>query len=303
MREQFANLNFRLDSLSTIDTVNAILDEYEVEGYDLSLRQLYYQMVARGFIENSDRSYKRLGDLVNNARLAGLIDWDMIKDRDRETVTPPTWEDPADIVAAAARAFAIDKWADQPNHVEVMVEKKALEGVLLPVCEGLGIRFTANKGYSSSSIMYEAGQRLAEYVAQGKNAFMLYLGDHDPSGIDMTRDVAERLCLFSREEIEIDRLALNLDQIEDLKPPKNPAKLTDARAKAYIRRFGLSSWELDAIEPRALAGIVTGAVEDLRDPDLWSKMIAREGAMKIDLQNFVKTYKSKNGRGRKAKGA
>src|SRR3989337_1038473 len=107
MREQFANLNFRLDSLSTIDTVNAILDEYEVEGYDLSLRQLYYQMVERGFIENSDRSYKRLGDLVNNARLAGLIDWDMIKDRDRETVTPPTWEDPAPLIAAAGPRIVI----------------------------------------------------------------------------------------------------------------------------------------------------------------------------------------------------
>src|SRR3990170_4233134 len=111
MREQFANLNFRLDSLSTIDTVNAILDEYEVEGYDLSLRQLYYQMVARGFIENSDRSYKRLGDLVNNARLAGLVGWGMIKDRDRETVTPPTWGGPPDIVAAAAPAFAVHQSA------------------------------------------------------------------------------------------------------------------------------------------------------------------------------------------------
>lgn len=303
MKEEFVDLNFRPDSLTMIDTINAILDEYEAEGYDLSLRQLYYQLVARGFIENSDRSYKRLGDLVNNARLAGLIDWDMIKDRGRETVTPPTWEDPADIVAAAAGQFAIDKWADQPNHVEVMVEKQALEGVLIPVCRSLGIRFTANKGYSSSSTMYEAGQRLAEYVAQGKNAFILYLGDHDPSGIDMTRDVDDRLCLFSREDIEVDRLALNLDQIEVLKPPKNPAKLTDARAKAYIRRFGLSSWELDAIEPRALAGIVTRAVEDLRDPDLWAEAVAREDAMKADLQRFVKTYKSKNGRGRKTKRA
>jgi hypothetical protein len=115
--------------------------------------------------------------------------------------------------------------------------------------------------------------------------------------MDMTRDVFDRLCLFSREEVEVDRLALNLDQIEALKPPKNPAKLKDSRAKAYIKLFGPSSWELDAIEPRALAGIVTRAVENLRDPDLWAEAVAREDVMKADLQNFVNTYKSKNDRG------
>jgi hypothetical protein len=214
MKEEFVDKNFKPDSLAMIDKVSAILGEYEAEDYDLSLRQLYYQLVARGFIENSDRSYKRLGDLVSNARMAGLIDWDMIKDRNRETVTPATWEGPAEIVAEAARAFVIDKWADQPNHVEVMVEKQALEGVLIPVCQSLGIRFTANKGYSSSSIMYETGQRLAEYVAQGKTAFILYLGDHDPSGMDMTRDVFDRLCLFSHEVVEVDWLALNLDRLK-----------------------------------------------------------------------------------------
>jgi len=291
VKEAFVDKNFTYESLKKIDVVNAILGEYQAEGYDLTLRQLYYQMVARGYIENSQRSYKRLGDLVNNARLAGLIDWDMITDRGRETVSAPHWSDPAEIVEAAASQFAIDKWENQPNYVEVMVEKQALEGVLIPVCRSLDIRFTANKGYSSSSIMYETGKRLRDYAEAGKTVWVLYLGDHDPSGLDMTRDVKDRLRLFSESPVEVDRLALNMDQIESLRPPENPAKETDTRYSAYIARFGYSSWELDAIEPRTLARIVTRAVEYLRDPVLWAEAVEREAAMKAELLSFVRAYR------------
>lgn len=291
MKEAFVDKSFTPESLGKIEIVNSILSEYEVEGYDLSLRQLYYQMVARGFIENSQKSYKRLGDLVNNARLAGLVDWEMITDRGRTTITPSHWDDPAAIVSQAAKQFAIDKWKDQENHIEVMVEKQALEGVLIPVCRSLDIRLTANKGYSSSSTMYEAGKRLAHYADSGKTIWVLYLGDHDPSGIDMTRDVDERLRMFANWPIEVNRLALNIDQVEKMKPPENPAKETDARFEAYIRRFGYSSWELDAIEPRTLAGLVTEAVENLRDPDKWGAAVAQEAAMKSELQTFARNYR------------
>lgn len=291
MQEAFIKQNFRAESLETIGLINAILAEYQADGYDLTVRQLYYQLVARGIIENSQRSYKRTADLVNNARLAGLVDWDMIADRGRETITPPAWESPAHIVGEAARQFSIDKWQDQQNHVEVMVEKQALEGVLIPVCRALGIRFTANKGYSSSSTLYETGKRLAGFVDAGKNVTVLYLGDHDPSGIDMTRDITKRLGMFSGRPVTVNRLALNMDQVETLNPPENPAKETDSRYSGYIEIYGYSSWELDAIEPRQLAGIVTGAVESLKNQALWQAAIAREKDMQKELQDFADNYK------------
>ena len=298
MKQTFVLKNFSADSQKKIVIVNRILSEYAAEGYDLTLRQLYYQMVARGYIENSQKSYKRLGDLVSNARLAGQVDWEMITDRGRETVSPPHWNDPAHIVDQAAKQFAIDKWAEQENYVEVMVEKQALEGVLIPVCRELDIRFAANKGYSSSSAMYETGQRLLRYYNLGKTIWLLYLGDHDPSGIDMTRDVRERLVLFSGVQVRVKRLALNYDQIETLNPPENPAKETDSRYAAYAAEFGESSWELDAIEPRSLASIVTEAVEDLRDPDLWDDAVEKERQMRADLRTFVNTYRSNGNKGK-----
>lgn len=107
----------------------------------------------------------------------------MIRDRGRPTVWYSHWNNPADRIEQAARNYQIDKWADQPAYVEVMVEKQALEGVLIPVCTELDIRFTANKGYSSSSAMYETAKRFVAAYSADKDCFVLYLGDHDPSAL------------------------------------------------------------------------------------------------------------------------
>jgi len=292
MKEIFVEKTFTAASQRNIELVNAILEEYRKQGFRLSLRQLYYQLVARDYIPNNTRSYKNLGALVSNARQAGLIDWSMIEDRNRETSIPGHWENPGQIVSAAAAQFRINKWDRQPWHIEVMVEKDALSGVLAPVCSRLDIGITANKGYSSSSTMYEIGKRLKYRAGYGrKQICVLYLGDHDPSGIDMTRDVEERLKLYSGlDELEVVRLALNWDQIEQWRPPENPAKETDARFGAYVRRFGGSSWELDAIEPRQLADLVMEAVFSRRDVDLWDDAVRRDDEMREELQAFAERY-------------
>ena len=296
MKESFLSINFSAESTERIEQINGILDEYEAAGYDLSLRQLYYQLVSKNLIVNSEKSYKSLGTLVSDARYAGLIDWDMIKDRGREMVRNSHWENPGEIVKTAADSFRIDRWKDQPCYVEVMVEKQALEGVLIPVCQELDVPFTANKGYSSSSALYEAGQRMDEKLRDEKEVIVIYLGDHDPSGIDMSRDVEDRLRLFTRHNdgdtkaVSVDRIALNMDQIQKLNPPRNPAKLSDSRAAAYIRRFGKASWELDAVEPKALAQLVRDAVTARLDMKLWKRSGTLQETMRKELHRFADNY-------------
>lgn len=290
MKEKFENIAFTKSSLDRIETINAILAEYEAEGYDLSLRQLYYQLVARDIIENTQQSYKRIVDLVGNARLAGRVDWNMIVDRGRTRITNNHWTNPAEIVRAAASQFQVDKWEGQKWHVEVMVEKQALEGVLIPVCRRLDVAFSANKGYTSLSMLYEAGKRIAQITSTGKKVLIIYLGDHDPSGIDMTRDIQERLEMFAGQRLKVNRAALNMDQIAVLNPPENPAKTSDSRYNAYIKKFGESSWELDAIEPRQLATLVEEAVLAVRNEALWHGAVARENEMKQELMAFVRAW-------------
>lgn len=110
--ESFIGKRFRGASLEIIETANQIIDEYQDLGFRLTLRQLYYQFVARDIIANSQKEYKRLGSIINDGRLAGMIDWEAIEDRTRNVRTHSSWDDPADIIEAAARGFALDLWDD-----------------------------------------------------------------------------------------------------------------------------------------------------------------------------------------------
>ena len=208
-----------------------LLDEYQAMGYSITVRQLSYAFVSKGLIANEQRMYKRLGDVITKAREGGYIDWTAIVDRGRQPVMPAHWASPAELLDAAREQFRVDRWRNQPNYVEVACEKEALAGVLIPVCRRYHVRFTANKGYSSASAMWEAAQRIQAAEERGQHPVLIYLGDHDPSGLDMSRDVEERLDLMSwGTPMETMRLALNYDQVEEYRPPPNPAKMTDSRA-------------------------------------------------------------------------
>jgi len=252
-----------------IDRANVILAEYEAQGFDLTLRQLFYQFVARGWIANREREYKRLGSIINDARLAGLIDWDRISDRTRELEEKPYWAGPRDVIASAARQFRTDVWANQPCRPEVWIEKDALTGVIAGVCEELAVPYFSCRGYVSQSSMWANAQRLAGYHANGQDAIVLHLGDHDPSGIDMTRDIQARLDLFVGN-VEVRRLGLSMDQVRQYGPPPNPAKITDSRFAGYLAEYGRESWELDALQPQVIAALIRDAVQgDLIDEADW----------------------------------
>lgn len=183
--------------LAVIDKANAIIAEYAAQGFSLTLRQLYYQFVSRDLLKNRLQEYKRLGDIVNDARLAGLIDWTAIEDRTRFLRDLSHWTDPEAIVKSAAASFRLARWDNQPTAVEVWIEKDALVGVIEPVCERLDVPFFSCRGYTSASEMWVAAQRfIRRDRARGQRTLVLHFGDHDPSGKDMSRDIADRIALF-----------------------------------------------------------------------------------------------------------
>ena len=126
MRYAYKNLSFRSDSLQRIATINAVIADFVSQGFRLSVRQLYYQLVAAAIIENTERSYKRTADLINNARIAGLMDWDAIEDRGRDIELKTRWSGGDAIVQAAADSFHMDMWVKQEYRVFCVVEKAAL---------------------------------------------------------------------------------------------------------------------------------------------------------------------------------
>lgn len=207
--------------------------------------------------------------------MAGLIDWSAIIDRTRDLESLPHWDDPPAILDAVAKQFNLDRWDTQPYRVEVWIEKSALVGVIEGVCQQWDVPFFSCRGYTSISEVWEASQRLLRHYhgknhqeGRGQTPIILHFGDHDPSGIDMTRDIQDRLRTFGMP-MEIRRLALNMDQVEQYNPPPNPAKTTDSRYAGYIREYGGESWELDALEPATISDLIDGEIRGLIEMDAW----------------------------------
>lgn len=287
----YVEKNFRSDALKIIEQANSILENLSRQGYVVTLRQLYYQFVSRGYLPNKDTEYKRLGSIINDARIAGRLDWDYMEDRTRNLAGNSHWSDPSEIIRSALRSYALDKWDDQPYHVEVWVEKEALAGVIERTARRLDVSYFSCRGYVSQSEMHAAAKRLESYG----QPVIIHLGDHDPSGIDMTRDIEDRMSLFGAGHVEVKRIALNMNQIEQYNPPPNPAKLTDTRATDYIRRYGNESWELDALDPATLDGLITDAVLSYRDEDLWDARVEEEDEDKKVLSALSTNWRSVEG--------
>lgn len=288
-REKFVDIRFKTASLKMIATMNAIIHEYLAGGYVLTVRQLYYQMVARGIIENTLRSYKNLASLVNDARLAGELDWNAIEDRTRDFIRRPHWSSGSDILHGCAQQFHMDMWEHQDRRVFVVVEKEALVGVLERVCHKFDVPLMAARGYPSASVLYDYAKR--DLGGEGFNALILHLGDHDPSGIDMSRDLIDRISMFTYGgDFELRRIALNMDQVEEQNPPPNPAKTSDARFEGYAEKYGDESWELDALPPDYLVNLVSEHIEGEIDSDLWEERKAEIEDVKARILEVAEKF-------------
>ncbi len=299
--QTFIAKTFKDSTLAIIDTANGIIEEMAAAGYKLTVRQLYYQFVARGLLANKQENYKRLASIIDDARKAGVMDWDAIEDRTR-TVRGyghgyPIYLNPSEFITDNARNYYHeDLWENQTCYAEVGVEKDALLGVVERPANALRVPHYATRGYASSSFLYEAGQRFAEKLAQGKTCYLFYLGDHDPSGIDMTRNNEELLNMFADTDgvgdgrIIVERLALNMDQVRRYNPPPNPAKESDSRSAGYISEYGTKSWELDALDPAVIDSLIRTAVESIMDMDQFETDRDAEKANRSKLIRVAKQW-------------
>lgn len=272
-----------------MEHVKAILEEYGAQGYVLTLRQLYYQLVSRNIIPNNLKEYSKLSYLLVKARMGGIIDWSAIEDRLRRPDLPYWCLDIPDALEDTIRQYRLDRQAGQENYIEVWVEKDALSGVLRRTTEEYHIRLCVNRGYSSATAMYDAARRMN----RESSTHILYLGDHDPSGLDMIRDIEDRLRQFGCYPT-VHRLALTGEQIEEYDPPPNPAKWKDTRAEKYIAEFGETCWEVDALPPDVLSETLQHAILDLIDVKQFEDRKFQELEDIVKLNTFVKRIKEEN---------
>ncbi len=291
MREKFQTINLRAAALDTVQHCNRIIAGYQQQGLKLTLRQLYYQLVHRNIIKNNQREYKRLSSVISDARLSGLIDWNAIEDRIRRPIAANEYRDLKQLVDAALYSYRLPRWSTQDNYVELWVEKDALAGVLEPLAREYHVTLMVNRGYSSQSAMYESAARFKAKQDESLNLSLIYLGDFDPSGEDMVRDISERLEMFGVDDLTVTKVALTRDQIDEFEPPPNPAKISDPRAQKFIAEHGSSSWEVDALPPEELQRIIREAFDEIVDQDAMQVIIDKETSDKAALSKAVKKIK------------
>lgn len=286
MFEKFIDKKFGPERRAQIDRANEIIEQYKEDGIQLTLRQLYYQFVSRNWLANTEASYKNLGDVISDARLAGLINWSAISDLGRTPSLPGNdgskWEF-LNRLSGYATVFALDRWRGQRHYVELHVEKQALSSVLGPVADDWMIGFSMNKGYASQTAFYDASKRFIEAEnSDNKECVCLYVGDHDPSGLDMIRDFRDRMEVFGAN-VEVIPIALTRAQVRQYGCPPNPAKMTDARADAYVAEHGRQSWEVDALDPKVLRTIVNKAIATLVDKKMMDAVLEQQAEDRIEI--------------------
>jgi len=279
---------FKSDAAAVLAQADAICQDYNRQGYRLTLRQLYYRFIATDAFpesrmdpdlgtKNTFQNYKWLQGLIVQGRENGMIDWNHIEDRGRESAGGDGgWDDPADAMDSIARQYRISHWDGQPEHVEVWVEKDALTDVIARAASPLNVSYTACKGSPSASLVHESARRLANIeMDESRSTTVLYLGDHDPTGLDIPRDIQERFWRYG-SKCHVERIALNLDQVQQYDPPPNFAKETDSRYARYVEEYGTDCWELDALEPAVLVDLVTSEIEARLDRSLYDERLAQE---------------------------
>lgn len=297
---KFRNIRMNKANKERLNVINLIIEEYQAQGYTLTLRQLYYQLVSRDIIPNKTSEYAKLSTLLKEGRMSGFVDWDAIEDRLRKPSKPSSWENPAEIINSCILQYQLPRQDGQSNYLEVWVEKDALSGVLSRVTNKYHVPILVNRGYSSASAMFDSFQRFKTAFSDSKEITILYLGDYDPSGLDMIRDIRERITEFiegyydddadimSKIQFNVVPIALTIEQIRQYNPPHNPAKISDPRAKEFIKNFGHSSWEVDALRPEVLNSLLTNAIETRLDLELYNSIVEREANDKKKLKTLTK---------------
>jgi len=276
-----------------IAKVNKILSEYSIA---LTLRQIYYRLLPD--IPNTRASYTALSSQLVKARERGEVDPDKLEDRSRGVIKDErnyysnidSFIDSQINFENISNYYDRDRWDGQEYYIEVWVEKDALSQVISNIAGEWRITTAPSRGYSSFSYLKDAVRRFNNASMDGKKCIILHFTDHDPSGLDMTRDLGERLNTYSEYPIEVKRIALTHSQVKQFKLPPNPTKMADSRSPYYVQQFGNVCWELDALPPDELEELVRDAILEYLDEEKWE---AKEKEIEDERDAIDKVFDKK----------
>lgn len=266
-------------SLPLRDAITTVADAYT----RLTVRQLYYQLVARQVIEKTEKAYKRVCAVSGQMRHDGTLAYGKIADGHRTRHHAYTCSDLAGALHDIHSQYRRNYWDDQPYHVEIWCEKDALSGVIRPVCDELRVPYVATRGFPSLTLIYESAGAL---LATGKPAHIFYFGDHDASGQSISAGLEPALQAHGAP-VQVQRVALSPKQIIVYNLPTRPGKESDSRHARFADTYGDACVELDALPPDVLATMVRQCITAMIEPHAWDAAAQLEVAEGATLRSLA----------------
>lgn len=254
---------------------------YEPADIVPTVRQYFYALAVEELVPKSDKGYSIVQRVLARARERGAFPWAAVYDGLRQVKTPNTWEDLSSFYGTVRRSYRLDKWALQPRRVEVWIEKDAVRGTVEAVTDAEEVPLLCGRGYLSATAKKEACTRIA-----GGPRTVIYIGDFDPSGVDMIDGAEEWIRREAGEDLDLvlERIAVTRADHADPSVSHLPVNPKDPRAREYVERFGSEVVEVEALPPETLQARLRAAVERHRDPKAWRKALATEKRERAELQ-------------------
>lgn len=249
--------------------------------WPLTLRQIFYQLVSRLSIPNTQAQYKALSSALSKARKEGLVPWEVIEDRTRPLYGSIGWSNPLAFIDYHLRPlpdlYERNLMMNQDHYIELFVEKQALITPFERAAQRYHLLVNMGRGYSSTTVLKKMADRLHRAERRGYETLVLAFSDLDPSGVDLVRNLSRQFEGFDLEP-EVERVALTWEQVEEHGLPHDPnaLKRTDARARGFIEECGDYAVELDALSPRALEALVHEAVKSRLNLDDFEQQLKIE---------------------------
>lgn len=264
------------------ETASEVLNEYQRDGLKPTLRQLYYQLVAKNIIKNTPQAYQSLMKMTIRAREGNEWSLDALDDRSRIYNELLSYESHKDALKQLESSFKLNPRDFLKWKTIVLYEKEALTNLVELVCDEYRVDFMATRGFLSLSKVAEIKKKLY-FTDEDNYPVILYMGDHDPSGMEIFEDLRRRFGGYG----ELKRIALNMDQIQKYNLPPNPAKMSDNCSQKYVERFGKSSWELDALGRGETQSLLRKEIESHIDREGLDKMLEQEKEQADELKEMI----------------
>jgi hypothetical protein len=265
-----------------------ILDEHS----PMTVRQVFYALTVRGVIEKTEAEYKQtVVRLLDQMRWDGDIDWDDISDATRWMHKPRSYNSVEDGIAQTAQLYRRNLWADNDDYVEIWCEKDALAGVIAQVTYQYDVPLMVSRGFSSSTYLRGAADKITRIA---KPTFVYHFGDHDPSGLWISKQIERGLLRhledigdFDLDDFLFEHIAVTPEQIEKWKLPTRPTK-TEANGNRHAKQFKGASVELDAIPVDELHELIYAVISRHLDPHRLRVLRAAEASERKLLEALGK---------------